>query len=52
LDNGSILEYDTPAALLERDGSDGNLPSQFHSMIQETGASNAAALKAMTKKEN
>ncbi|KAJ3410262.1 hypothetical protein HDV05_003988 [Chytridiales sp. JEL 0842] len=50
LDNGQILEFDTPAALMANDGTNGKLPSQFLMMINETGASNAAVLKGMVKK--
>ncbi|KAJ3064093.1 hypothetical protein HDU99_004585, partial [Rhizoclosmatium hyalinum] len=41
LDNGNVVEFDTPRALLNREGS------IFAAMVNETGAQNAAALKAL-----
>ncbi|ORY49444.1 P-loop containing nucleoside triphosphate hydrolase protein [Rhizoclosmatium globosum] len=41
LDNGNVVEFDTPKALLNREGS------IFAAMVNETGAQNAAALKAL-----
>ncbi|KAJ3186105.1 hypothetical protein HK101_009741 [Irineochytrium annulatum] len=41
LDQGKVIDFDTPANLLAKEGS------IFASMIEETGASNAAALKLL-----
>jgi ATP-binding cassette subfamily C (CFTR/MRP) protein 1 len=42
LDAGEVAEFDSPVALLERD-------SIFAAMVNETGAQNAATLRALAK---
>ncbi|KAJ3015528.1 UNVERIFIED_CONTAM: hypothetical protein HDU68_012690 [Siphonaria sp. JEL0065] len=49
LDNGSVVEFDSPATLLGRDGSDATPMSIFAAMVNETGSQNATALKALAK---
>ncbi|KAJ3290610.1 hypothetical protein HDU76_007374, partial [Blyttiomyces sp. JEL0837] len=47
LDSGNVVEFDTPKALLSRDGNDGKPPSHFSKMVAETGQANAAALRSL-----
>ncbi|KAI8853708.1 P-loop containing nucleoside triphosphate hydrolase protein [Chytridium lagenaria] len=47
LDQGEIAEFDSPAALLARDGRDGLPQSIFSALVDETGAANSAALRAI-----
>jgi len=45
LDNGHIVEYDAPGALLQ------NPSSQFSQMVNETGPTNAALLRSQAFKK-
>ncbi|KAG0238087.1 hypothetical protein BGW42_007641 [Actinomortierella wolfii] len=45
MDRGEVVEFDTPQRLLERPGS------LFGSLVDETGAQNAALLRAMAAKQ-
>ncbi|KAJ3338280.1 hypothetical protein HDU83_008234 [Entophlyctis luteolus] len=51
LNDGTVAEFDSPAALLEEDGKDGRALSVFSSMVEETGAQNASALRLLAKQK-